>query len=134
MGRPPEARLIRERRLRLDLSIREAARRAGFSEGSWRRTEGTRDLTRTPDTVARMAQVIGLSPAELEAAGRPDAAAVLTRLPPLAMPDADAPVTRQELRALLDRVEELSRLLPPPPPEQTRRDEDEDQPRRRAHG
>ena len=110
-GRPPEARLIRERRLRLDLSAREAARRARISEGSWRRTEGPRDLTRTPATIARMAQVTGITPAELESRGRPDAARVLAGLPPPQQPDGAAPVTRDELNALMAQVAELTAIV-----------------------
>ena len=112
-GRPREATLIMERRLKLGLSIREAARRAGkgVTEGSWRRTEGPGRKTRTAETLARMAQVVGLTPADLEKADRADAAAVLATLPPLSMPDADVPATRGELRALTERLDEIAGLL-----------------------
>jgi hypothetical protein len=110
-GRPREATLIMERRLNLGLSVREAARRAGkgVTEGSWRRTEGPGKKTRTPETVARMAQVVGLEPEDLEKTGRADAAAVLASLPPLSMPDADTPVTRGELRTAIAGI--LDELL-----------------------
>lgn len=84
-GRPPEAQLIYERRTAMGLSIREAARRAStldvtMSEGSWRRTESDRRLTRTPSTLARMGLVTGVTPAGFRAAGRDDAARALQEL------------------------------------------------------
>jgi transcriptional regulator with XRE-family HTH domain len=105
-GRPPEAKLIYERRKELGLSFREAARRAGkgVSEGSWRRTEGERRLTRTARTVARMAQVVGITPAELLSAGRADAARILTGLPPLEIPPQSADEEIRELKVQLKEV------------------------------
>lgn len=73
----PEAKLIRDHREKRELSRREAARRAGISEGSWRRSEGDRDVVRTAETIARMAMAVGVTPAELVAAGRADAAGLL---------------------------------------------------------
>lgn len=80
MRRAPEAQLIFEHRERLGLSIREAARRAQISEGSWRRTESPGDKNRTAGTIARMALAVGVAPAALSLAGRPDAAEILGRL------------------------------------------------------
>lgn len=81
---PPEAVLIRQRRLERDLSLREAARRAGayarVSEGTWRRYEAPGDAARDPVKVAAMAAVLSVSPADLAAADRPDAAAELEAL------------------------------------------------------
>ena len=85
--RPPEARLIFDARMAIEgMSFRKAAaeatRRFGkkMSEGSWRRTESARNITRTPETVAMMAGVVNVTPAQLERAGRPDAARRLEEL------------------------------------------------------
>jgi transcriptional regulator with XRE-family HTH domain len=88
---PPEAQLIRKRREEQvpRLSMREAARRAGISAPWWRMIEtGIRRVkgqdfpeTGNPETLARMARAVGATSAELAAAGRPDAAAILERLP-----------------------------------------------------
>ena len=75
--RPPVAQLIWEQRTRLGLSIRQAAARAGISEGSWRRTESNRELTRTPQTIARMAGAVGITGDQLAGLGWPAAAGIL---------------------------------------------------------
>lgn len=71
---------------RLGLSAREAARRAGLSEGRWRQitagyqvvSPGVYAQVHGPaGTVARMAAVVGVTPAQLRTAGRPDAAEAL---------------------------------------------------------
>lgn len=81
---PPEAVLIRQRRLEHGLSLREAARRAGayakVSEGTWRRYEAPGDASRDTVKIAAMAAALSVSPAELAAADRPDAAAELEAL------------------------------------------------------
>lgn len=77
---PPEAVLIERHRTERGLSIREAARRAAVSDGTWRRIEGDRDVARPPDTLAQMAAVIGIVPSELTEAGRPDAAGALQKI------------------------------------------------------
>ena len=68
------------------LSAREAARRAGISEGRWRQIAGGYQVVsagvyapvRGPaQTLARMAAVVGVTPAQLTEAGRPDAARAL---------------------------------------------------------
>lgn len=71
-------------RIRPKLSVREAARRAGISEGWWRQivngwqpvSGGGGAPVRGPaPTVARMAQIVGVTPEELATTGeRPDAA------------------------------------------------------------
>lgn len=87
---PPEAVLIREHRLAIvpRLSMREAARRAGISSPWWRvletgirRTHG-HDFPESAneETLARMAQVVGATPAELRTAGREDAAEILEKI------------------------------------------------------
>lgn len=86
---PRWAALIEQKRkeMRPSLSARKAADRAGLSEGRWRQivkgyqsTGGGRIPVVGPaETVARMAQVVGLSPDELAEAGRPDAADELRR-------------------------------------------------------
>ena len=68
------------------LSAREAARRAGISEGRWRQvasgyqvvSPGVYAPVRGPaQTLARMAAVAGVTPAQLTEAGRADAAKAL---------------------------------------------------------
>jgi transcriptional regulator with XRE-family HTH domain len=90
--RPPVVQEIYERRIRLDYSIREAARRAGISEGSWRRTESDRKLKRTDETIARMAAAVGMTEDDLTARGWPAAAQILATL----RAPAPEPVTRED--------------------------------------
>jgi transcriptional regulator with XRE-family HTH domain len=70
------------------MSAREAARRAGISEGRWRQIAGGYQVVspgvyahvRGPAaTLARMAKVAGVTPDQLAAAGRDDAARVMLR-------------------------------------------------------
>lgn len=87
---PPEAQLIKRRREEHipHLSMREAARRAGISAPWWRMIEtGIRRVSGqdhpergNADTIASMGLAVGVQPDELEAAGRPDAAATLRKL------------------------------------------------------
>lgn len=92
------------------LSARQAARRAGISEGRWRQISGGYQVIRPgvyvpvrgpADTLARMAAVAGVSADELRAAGREDAAQVL---------DDEAGVARRD-RAADDEVLERIRSL-----------------------
>lgn len=88
---PPEARLItelREAKVPL-LSMREAARRAGFSVATWTQNEqGYRKVARgliipiraTDEKLARMALVVGATPGQLGEAGRDEAAVILKKL------------------------------------------------------
>jgi len=103
---PPWGALITAALRQAGLSAREAARRAGLSEGRWRQiTSGYQVVSagiyapvRGPAaTLARMASVAGVTPAQLEQAGRADAAAALA-----AAPAADAG------EAILRRVREMS--------------------------
>jgi transcriptional regulator with XRE-family HTH domain len=88
----PEGALIGRAQKRSGLSQRAAARLAGISENHWRNiVKGystvsagvTAPIKGNADTVARMAQAVGVTPEELEEVGREDAAAVLRGLPPL---------------------------------------------------
>jgi Helix-turn-helix domain len=92
---PPEGILIESARRRAGLSVREAARRAGISEGWWRQivkgyqslSGGNRgEVKGPPDTVAGMARVVGVTPEQMETEGqRPDAAREMRKdLPPAA--------------------------------------------------
>ena len=83
---PPWGALLTKALSRAKLSAREAARRAGISEGRWRQIAGGYQVVsagvyapvRGPaDTLARMAAVVGVTPAQLRRAGRPDAASAL---------------------------------------------------------
>jgi hypothetical protein len=86
---PPEGRLIAMALKRSKLSGRKAANRAGMSEGRWRQivsgyqtiSQGVYAPVHGPaETVARMAQVVGVTPEELDDADRPDAAEELRHL------------------------------------------------------
>ncbi|GAB3213284.1 hypothetical protein GCM10027294_43410 [Marinactinospora endophytica] len=81
-ARPPEGELIEEARGRTGMSQNAAARAAGISGTRWRQIVkgyGTASgvvvqVTGPAETVARMARVVGVTPEELEEAGRDDAA------------------------------------------------------------
>ena len=86
---PPEGRLIHDAADHLDLSIREAAKRAGISYGRWRQitvgyqnvSPGSFAAVHAPaKTLAKMAKVVGITPAQLTDAGRDDAALILAEL------------------------------------------------------
>ena len=83
---PPWGALITSALRRGGMSARQAARRAGISEGRWRQISGGYQVVRPgvyalvrgpAATLARMAAVAGVSPDELRAAGRADAAQAL---------------------------------------------------------
>lgn len=104
---PPWGALLTKALPRAKLSAREAARRAGISEGRWRQIAGGYQVVsagvyapvRGPaDTLARMAAVVGVTPAQLRRAGRPDAARAL------AAGAQDAEMSQE----LLQRVRELN--------------------------
>jgi len=88
---PPEAQLIRRLREGMvpTVSMREAARQAGFSVATWTQIEQgyrkvtsalTIPITGTAEKVARMGLVVGATPGQLREAGRDDAAAILQKL------------------------------------------------------
>jgi transcriptional regulator with XRE-family HTH domain len=109
VDRPPEAAIIQAKRTQMRLSIREAARRAGISEGSWRRTESPGHRTRTATTVALMAEAVGVTAAELELAGRGDAARKLGTFGPRRGGSYDE--IRDSARAAVRRLEDEARRL-----------------------
>ncbi|MGK5529326.1 hypothetical protein [Streptomyces sp. URMC 129] len=86
----PWGALIAAARERRRLSVRKAAKLAEHvSEGRWRQIEaGHQVVTRGvyapvrggPETVARMAHTVGVTPRQLDEAGRADAAGELRRL------------------------------------------------------
>lgn len=91
-GPTPEGELISTvLRTRTGLSARKAAEEAGISEGRWRQivsgyqipAKGTYvEVIGPADTVAAMARVAQVTPAELADAGREDAAQILRSTPP----------------------------------------------------
>jgi hypothetical protein len=104
---PPWGALITEALGRVRLSAREAARRAGISEGRWRQITGGYQVVsagvyapvRGPaGTLARMAAVAGVTAGQLRQAGREDAAQVL---------DA-APAATAAQHEVLQRVREMN--------------------------
>lgn len=112
----PEGALIASRREQPPrMSIRQAAKRTGISEARWRQIEhGVRYFRGQPypesgpaPIVARMAATVGVTAAELTAAGRADAAAEL-----VSQPDVPVPMSpMDELRATMRRVEELRAII-----------------------
>lgn len=85
---PPWGVLITAALRAAGLSAREAARRAGISEGRWRQIAGGYQVVsprvyaqvRGPaGTLAKMAAVAGVTPEQLTTAGRDDAARVMLR-------------------------------------------------------
>jgi transcriptional regulator with XRE-family HTH domain len=104
---PPWGVLLARALAKAKLSAREAARRAGISEGRWRQiasgyqvvSAGVYAPVHGPArTLARMAAVVGVTPAQLKKAGRPDAAKLLAS----ADPDVDVGYE------LLKRVREMN--------------------------
>lgn len=117
----PEGKLIAAALKRSGTSQREAARRADMSENRWRAImhgyqnvgTGTYVPVRGPaDTVARMAQVVGVTPEQLAEAGREDAAEELRTLPPLEEPKTEPTVTELD-----ERVRRLESAKEPTPTE-----------------
>lgn len=87
---PPWGALITSSMRAAQLSAREAARRAGISEGRWRQITGGYQVVSAgvyapvhgpAATLARMAAVVGVTPAQLRQAGRADAARALDAVP-----------------------------------------------------
>jgi len=119
----PEGTLIGRAQKRSRMSQREAATRAGISEARWRNivsgyqtiSAGQYAPIKGPaDTVARMAQVVGVTAEELADAGeREDAAQELRALPPLEEPLAEPSVAElaAELAAERERRADLERRI-----------------------
>ncbi|MGD0687453.1 MAG: helix-turn-helix transcriptional regulator [Streptosporangiaceae bacterium] len=111
---PPWGTLITGALRQAGMSAREASRRAGISEGRWRQitsgyqvvSAGVYAPVRGPAaTLARMAAVVGVTPAQLETAGRGDAAAVATAASPAA--DAGEAILRRVREMDTDQAREL---------------------------
>ncbi len=120
---PPEGKLIADAANRLDLSIREAARRAGISYGRWRQiTAGYQNVSpgvyaavhAPARTLAKMARVVGVTPEQMETEGqRPDAAEAMRREPapaapprqsPTGIPGIDQAATDEELEPFVRQI------------------------------
>jgi hypothetical protein len=106
---PPWGTLIAAALRSAGISAREASRRAGISEGRWRQISGGYQVVspgvyarvRGPaGTLAKMAAVAGLTPTELRASGRDDAAEALLR-----QQAAEALLLEQAAEALLREQE-----------------------------
>ncbi|MEU8870517.1 helix-turn-helix transcriptional regulator [Streptomyces javensis] len=116
---PPEAALIRTALKATRLSARSAAKRAGISDARWRQiTSGYQSVggeqipVRAPaDTLARMAQVVGVTTDQLTGAGREDAAQALGEI------EALAPPTPADTYASDPHIEAVTQLLATLPPE-----------------
>ncbi|MBC9729888.1 helix-turn-helix transcriptional regulator [Streptomyces sp. TRM68367] len=82
---PPEAVLIRNAQKRSGLTVGQAAEQAGIGRSRWnqivagyQRVGGTAvEVKAPPETLARMALVVGVTPAQLRDAGREKAAVAL---------------------------------------------------------
>ena len=123
---PPEGRLIADAANRLDLSIREAARRAGISYGRWRQivtgyqnvSPGSVAPVHAPaGTLAKMAAAVGVTPEQMDTEGlRPDAAEAMRHLAVTPSAAPERPVVRDFARvddeeALKPYVEQVLREL-----------------------
>ena len=109
---PPWGVLISDALRRARISARSAAREAGISEGRWRQIAGGYQVVSSgvyapvhgpAETVARMAAVAGVTPAQLDEAGRPDAAQVMA-----ATSAAPGPSSGSGQQEVLDRIREMS--------------------------
>lgn len=113
-GLSPAGRLIEQARRdqRPKMSQRKAADLAGISDSRWRQLVAGYQLIRgqhvaddgPPDTLARMARVVGLSPDALRSAGREDAADVLERLE---TEHRDGPKPLDRLVAIRDEIDSV---------------------------
>lgn len=100
--RPAEGALLRDARTARGMSIEQAARAAGYSGSRWRQIESGyatveagvyRAIKARPDTLATMARAVGITPDQLDRAGRPDAAEHLRLLEHTPSPDTpESPV------------------------------------------
>jgi len=93
---PPEAPLIDAARRSSRLTVREVTRRARISEAHWRQIVSGyeslgggeyREVHAKPETLARIAQVIGLTPDQLRKVRRTDAAEALEEITPDPQPE-----------------------------------------------
>jgi transcriptional regulator with XRE-family HTH domain len=95
------------------MPVTEAARRAGISDTRWSQLEnGYRMVRGQPEpeppppaaTLARMAQAVGVTAAELEQAGRADAAAEMRALPRQLRDDEPRALSQDQLDQIVERV------------------------------
>lgn len=93
------AELIAERRREAGKSGRQAAIAAGISPTHWMDVERSR-ASPSDAVLAKMAAVLWITPAELKAIGKPEAAAELTRV----LKATPADQARREVRALVERI------------------------------
>lgn len=117
----PEGKLLASAQQQTQHSQREAAELAGMSENHWRAiTKGYRTVSagvtapvRAPAaTIARMAQVVGVTPEQLEEADREDAAAELREMhspEPAEQPRKDPEQMIAEGMALIAEAQEIRR-------------------------
>ncbi|MEU7092935.1 helix-turn-helix domain-containing protein [Kitasatospora aureofaciens] len=106
---PPEAALLKAALKRSRISQRAAADQAGISEARWRQiTSGYQSVSGTPvpirapaDTLARMAQAVGITATELTEAGRADAAEKLGETAPRSAVDFSSDPAIDAIAALL---------------------------------
>lgn len=143
---PPYAQLIAAaRQAPPRMTITEAARRAGISDTRWSQLENGYRMNRgraepewaPADTLAAMARAVGVTPQQLAASGREDAAGELDALPslrPEPEPDngggarSDVAALRDEVRSMRALVERLAAAL------EERNAGDDSQAKRRATG
>lgn len=85
----PEGKIIQEALKADGRSVRKVAAQAGMSDGRWRQiVKGSmqvspgvvNEVVAPPATLARMASVVGVTPAQLAESGRTDAADLLARM------------------------------------------------------
>lgn len=112
IDRPPEMALIRGRRTALGLSYASAGTLAGISDTWWRLIEDGQRQLKGPKglrTLARMADAVGVTPAEMEERGRPDVAAELAVIHDLAgRQDAGAREEAERMIASMTGYDEMS--------------------------
>ena len=119
---PPEGRLIAVAQKRSRLSIRKAAELAGMSDARWRQivngyqivSGGLRIPVRGPaETLARMAQAVGVTAEQLEEAGREDAAEELRALSPPEEPERQLTVEEMvaQFNDLKRQVDEIAGIV-----------------------
>ena len=109
---PPEGKLIADAAGRRGLSLRKAAEQAGISYGRWRQiVTGYQNVSpgefaivhAPPGTLAKMARVVHVTPEQLAAAGRQDAAEAMRDIEPepatqlTLVPDVDGAAGRRQL-------------------------------------
>lgn len=113
---PPEAPLIDAARRQRRITVRELARQARISEALWRQIVSGyeslgagqyREVRAKPETLARIALALGLTPEQLTRVGREDAATALEEITP--EPEPQAPPYSPPV----DAVYQILAALPP---------------------